>query len=282
MRHTSAQSSRQLVHQNQENFPVASLLIPHRYRGSILDFYRFAREADDIADSPSLPADTKMAQLTAVDIALGKHSAYETLPDWAKPYARRLEKGESQAIHGHNLLSAFLQDAVQEEYKDWPALYDYCVRSAATVGRTVLEICQEEQADTAASDALCIALQLLNHTQDIREDYLLRRRIYLPQDWMNEAAFDQSLLAEQETTLPLRRVIDRLLDEIDILLQKAGSLPASIHHSGLRMETAVILYLARTLSARLRRQDPLAQKVRLPLWQRSWCFLRGINQYWRR
>ena len=36
---------------NDENFPVASFLLHPRHRAPILAFYRFARVADDVADS---------------------------------------------------------------------------------------------------------------------------------------------------------------------------------------------------------------------------------------
>ena len=43
-----------------ENFPVASWLIPPRHRGPILAFYNFVRTADDIADHATLPAAEKL------------------------------------------------------------------------------------------------------------------------------------------------------------------------------------------------------------------------------
>ena len=38
----------------QENFPVGSWLLSKEIRPQILVFYKFARAADDIADSPKL------------------------------------------------------------------------------------------------------------------------------------------------------------------------------------------------------------------------------------
>src|SRR6202000_1729336 len=43
-----------------ENFPVGSLLVAKKYRGPIHRFYTFARNADDISDSPDLPAEAKI------------------------------------------------------------------------------------------------------------------------------------------------------------------------------------------------------------------------------
>ncbi|MEE9194928.1 MAG: squalene/phytoene synthase family protein, partial [Alphaproteobacteria bacterium] len=58
-----------------ENFPVASKLIPARFRHTILAFYRFVRLADDIADNPDLAPETKTAWLEALDAALERGRA---------------------------------------------------------------------------------------------------------------------------------------------------------------------------------------------------------------
>ena len=65
---------------------------------------------------------------------------------------------------------------------------DYCQRSAASVGRVMMDIHGEsEHADIEGSDALCNALQVLNHLQDVREDYLALDRVYVPEPWLQEA-----------------------------------------------------------------------------------------------
>src|SRR2546428_14087337 len=46
-----------------ENFPVGSFLIRRSLRAHVHAFYRFARNADDIADNPALSADEKTGRL---------------------------------------------------------------------------------------------------------------------------------------------------------------------------------------------------------------------------
>ena len=58
-----------------ENFPVASLLIAPRHRDIILAFYRFVREADDIADHPQASAEEKLRML---EECVGRSSARTT------------------------------------------------------------------------------------------------------------------------------------------------------------------------------------------------------------
>ena len=174
---------RALIRANTENFPVGSFLIPPDCRPHVHAFYLFARKADDIADSPTIPAAEKVARLQAASDALGKDEA--ALPDWAVPYHRSLIETGCPAQNGRDLLSAFIQDATKLRYADWDDLMDYCQRSAASVGRVMMDIHGESRhADIEGSDALCNALQVLNHLQDCGEDYLALDRVYVPEPWL--------------------------------------------------------------------------------------------------
>ncbi|MBC7204877.1 MAG: squalene/phytoene synthase family protein, partial [Pusillimonas sp.] len=48
-----------------ENFPVASLLVPRRLRPAVVNIYRFARSADDLADEGNAAQETRLQQLDA-------------------------------------------------------------------------------------------------------------------------------------------------------------------------------------------------------------------------
>lgn len=269
-------SIRALIRKQKENFPVASWVLPWRYRRSILAFYRFARHADDIADDPAKSRDDKHIALKFIDEALGQH-VEATLPDWAVAYFELTQAGVCDVAHGRALLSAFMQDADKQRYASWDELIDYCRRSAAPVGRTVLEICGETEADLAASDALCNALQVMNHLQDCGRDYRLLDRIYLPQDWMTEAGARDAMLAEPEVSSPLRAVLDRCLTETAGLLRTANSLPGSINSWQLRIEVRIILFRAWALTEVLRGADPLAKPVKLSARQRAICIMKALS-----
>ena len=159
--------ARQLIDENTENFPVGSFLIARELRPHVHAFYIFARRADDIADSPDIPADEKVTQLEAVQRALTVDEA--ALPDWAVPYHRSLLEQGLGPVNGRDLLSAFIQDATKLRYRDWDDLMDYCMRSAASVGRVMMDIHGETDSDIEGSDALCSALQVLNHLQDCKK-----------------------------------------------------------------------------------------------------------------
>ena len=87
--------------------------------------------------------------------------------------------------HAQDLLSAFRQDATKLRYANWEELIDYCSRSAMPVGRFVLDVHGEARETWPASDALCAALQVINHLQDCAKDYQSLDRVYIPLDSMS-------------------------------------------------------------------------------------------------
>jgi squalene synthase HpnC len=228
-----------------ENFPVASRLLAPEIRPKVLAFYRFVRTADDIADDAALPASAKLSRLDAME---------RLLDDPAGPLAE-VGTGEARAM-----LSAFRQDATQRRYADWADLEAYCARSADPVGRMLLRVHGEDAAGHHASDALCTALQILNHLQDLVPDRDRMDRIYLPAPWMELAGGEAAFFAPGN---PRRRaVLDAALDRIEATLEAAAPLPRLLR-SRLRLQAAVTLDLGWRLLARLRAADPVASRVAL-------------------
>ncbi len=246
----------------QENFPVASLLLPARLRRQITAFYRFARLADDVADDPRLTPDDKLDRLDGLEAALaGRAGTTESLPALALREA--LGGDEALLAHAAQLLQAFRRDALVDHCRDWGDLMTYCRFSAAPVGRFLLELHGESPQSLRPADSLCAALQVLNHLQDCADDLEALGRIYLPRDWLQTAGLGRDALREKKTGRELRTVFDMVLDHVDGLIELAHSLPGHIADRRLRCQAAVTVQVAKRLSARLRVSDPLAAKVRL-------------------
>ena len=244
-----------------ENFPVGSVLISPRLRPHIHAFYAFARNADDIADSPLLTQADKIARLDVMeDVLLGRRAAGS--PSALCLRASLAETGVA-ADHASELLVAFRRDAGKLRYATWDELMDYCRYSAMPVGRHVLDLHGESRATWASSDALCAALQVLNHLQDGAKDLLALDRCYLPADLLLRHGAGVEDLRAPAASPGLRRVFDALLDQCDTLNRTARDLPRRTRDRRLRLETAVIAGLARRLSAKLRRGDPVAARVKL-------------------
>lgn len=225
-------------------------------------FYAFARAADDVADAPHLQPDDKRAQLYAMSGQL-KSGAVEPYPQ-VSALSQSLATSRVTSRHAEDLLKAFVWDVDHPRTPDWQALMAYCVLSAAPVGRYLIDLTGGvEGDDVQPADALCAALQVLNHVQDIKEDFVTLGRVYLPQDWLLDEGVTDAQLQGATTSQALRRVIDRTLDGVDELLVQARPMVGTLRSKALACEAAGILSIAQRLSWALRRNDPLAQRVAL-------------------
>ena len=176
-----------------ENFPVASLLLPAPLREPIEVIYRFARSADDFADEGTDPPQVRLQKLN-------DYRAQLTAP--ATPLFRDVEK----IIREHDLpvtlftdlLEAFSQDVTKKRYANYSELLEYCRRSANPVGRLLLHLFKRtSDSELRQSDAICSALQLINHWQDVDIDYVKDDRVYLPQDEMARFGVSERHLREK-------------------------------------------------------------------------------------
>ncbi len=242
-----------------ENFPVASNLVSKRHRPAILAFYRFARAADDIADHPQLSEADKIGALDAFEETLLGHS--DAIADALPLRAAIAERGLSPK-HGQDLLVAFRMDAGKRRYADWNDLIHYCSYSAMPVGRFVLDVHGESRAIWPANDALCAALQIINHLQDCGADYRRLDRVYIPIDALAATGLPVEALAAPKSPPQLLACIHQLAAKTETLLGGAN-LSRGIRDLRLSLEVAAIERLARKLVHMLKERDPLSQKVHL-------------------
>ena len=255
-----------------ENFPVASRLIAPHLRPHVMRFYDFARAADDVADSEVLSSEEKLARLDLFEAGLDGDASV------AKGFALRESLADCDVTdrHARDLLDAFRQDAVKNRYADWDELIGYCELSANPVGRYLMDLHGEDRALWPASDALCTVLQILNHLQDLAEDLDRMDRVYLPEGMLAEQGLDVSVLERDASPTGLCAVLNTCLDRCDAMIEEAGSRPVRLRSRRLNAEMRVITALAARLSARLRREDPLAGRVKLSKLDFAGAALRGL------
>jgi squalene synthase HpnC len=244
-----------------ENFPVGSVLIARKYRDPIHRFYSFARNADDIADSPLLSPEDKISRLDTMEsVLLGRQ---QTGSPSALALRSSLAATGVTSKHATDLLIAFRQDATKLRYATIDELYHYCHYSAVPVGRYVLDLHRESHDCYSPSDALCMSLQILNHMQDCAKDLAELDRCYLPQVLLDHFGASVADLRGPAETPALRRVFVTMLDRVDRMNHAASELPEILRSHRLRMETAIIHGLAKRLARRLVHNDPLARRVKL-------------------
>ena len=154
-------------------------------------------------------------------------------------------------------------DARKNRYADWDELIHYCRYSAMPVGRFVLDVHGEDPARVwAASDAICAALQIINHLQDCGKDFTALDRVYIPQDASTATAPPWRCSGAAQAPPQLRAVIRELARASAARSSTTGAvLPDLIDDLRLSLEIAAIHRLAVVLAKGLLERDPLSEKV---------------------
>ena len=261
-----------------ENFPVGSLLIRPDLRAHVHAFYSFARAADDISDNPLMDPAEKVRRLNRFGEVLLDDNAQD-VPS-AAGLRRSLQQTGVTPQHSLDLLTAFKRDATQLRYSDWDDLMDYCRYSASPVGRHVLALHGIGESAWPSNDALCLALQVINHVQDCADDYRELDRVYIPQDMADLHGARIADLSREKLTVELRSVLDMMLERTALMLPTARNLPRYVPDWRLKCETSVINVLAERLVTLLQKRDPLCQNVKLSKFSVLSATFTGIARAW--
>ncbi|HVT67642.1 MAG TPA: squalene synthase HpnC [Trebonia sp.] len=215
-----------------ENFPVALRVLPRRWRDHLSALYGFARLTDDIGDEPlpGLPAGadpervsaTRLRLLDELQADVGRiYDPADGEPRLAviRELGRTVRACAIPRQPLDDLIQANRQDQLVTRYETYDDLVAYCRLSANPVGQVVLYIMgAATPGRIAASDRVCTALQVIEHTQDVAED-LANDRVYLPAQDMKAFGVTEADLALPTASQPVRDLLEfeanragRLLD----------------------------------------------------------------------
>ncbi|MER7836956.1 squalene synthase HpnC [Streptomyces sp. NPDC096040] len=226
-----------------ENFPVAPFFLPRAWRDDLMAVYGFARLVDDIGDGDLAPggadarllgvgpeeAEDRLVLLDAFEADLRR--VFDGTPH--HPLLRRL----SATVRRHSLtpepflglIAANRQDQLVRRYETYGDLLAYCELSANPVGRLVLAVTGTSTPERIRlSDAICTALQIVEHLQDVAED-LGRDRIYLPAVDMKRFHVQEADLARKTTGASVRALVAYEAQRARDLLNEGAPLVGSVH-----------------------------------------------------
>jgi len=224
-----------------ENFPVALRVLPKRWRAHLTALYGFARLTDDIGDEPlpGLPRDAAPETITATrlklldelqaDVArIYDDSAPEPDLDAIKALKHTVKDCSVPAEPLYDLIQANRQDQLVTRYDTYQELADYCRLSANPVGQVVLYIMRAATPERiAASDSICTALQIIEHTQDVAED-LANDRVYLPRQDMDAYQVTEADLAAKTASKQVRDLVKFEADRARRLLDDGAPLVGTL------------------------------------------------------
>jgi squalene synthase HpnC len=209
----------------QENFVVASLLLPRRARSDLLAIYGFARLADDLGDRVE---GDRRAHLDWLDeevrrAAMGRatHPLLQALTPLFRDRCFSTEPFRA-------LIEANRRDQLIHHYGSLDELIDYCRYSAVPVGRLVLQVFgAATPRRVGQSDSVCTGLQIVEHLQDVKED-AEAGRVYLPADDLRRGGVEPCQLRSPSAGPRLRRVVALEASRARRMLEPAVSLAASL------------------------------------------------------
>ncbi len=228
-----------------ENFPVAPFFLPRAWRTDLMAVYGYARLVDDIGDGDLAPggadaellgldraaADDTPALLDAFEADL--HRVFDPAATPRHPLLRALRP--TVRAHGLTpgpflgLIEANRQDQRVRRYATHQELLDYCELSANPVGRLVLGITGTASPERIRrSDAICTALQIVEHLQDVAED-LRRDRVYLPAEDMKRFGVTESDLTAPTAGASVRALVAFEAERAWDLLNEGTPLVGSVH-----------------------------------------------------
>ncbi|WP_406396008.1 squalene synthase HpnC [Streptomyces sp. NBC_00882] len=223
-----------------ENFPVAPFFLPKDWRTDLIAVYGFARLVDDIGDGDLAPggADARLLGVSSEDRLL-LLDAFEADLDRvfdgtpAHPLLRRLQATVRRRALSpepfHGLIAANRQDQLVTRYETYDDLLAYCELSANPVGRLVLAVTGSSTPERIRlSDAICTALQIVEHLQDVAED-LGRDRIYLPAEDMKRFHVQEADLAAKTASASVRALVAYEAQRARELLNEGAPLVGSVH-----------------------------------------------------
>jgi squalene synthase HpnC len=216
------------------------------------------RAADDVADHASAPAEEKLQLLEQMRGSLEGES--DAVLEGVRLRTVLKERGLSP-VHALDLLEAFRRDCTKLRYQGWDDLIDYCRYSAMPVGRFVLDVHGESQSLWPANDALCAALQVINHLQDCAKDYRELNRVYIPEPMLTATGITVAALGEDRANPALAGVISALARKNAELLEVSRPFARGIRDGRLALEVDLIQTLADDLNRLLIHRDPLSQPV---------------------
>lgn len=253
-------ASRSRAQMGAENFPVALRLLPRRPRTHLARVYAFARFVDDVGDTAPGDRDRLLnlieldvRGLPAGDAALTPVAGLcPVVDECAVPLEPFLDLIEANRVDQHTL-----------RYETFDDLLGYCKLSAAPIGRIVLHTAGAATTrNVVESDAVCAALQVLEHCQDAGED-ARAGRIYLPAIDLRAAGVTDDALLAAESSASLRAVIAVQVDRAaDLLLAGRPLVRRLSGWSRVAVAGYVAGGLATVAALRKAHHDVLARRIR--------------------
>jgi len=281
---------RRYTRRHGENFTVVSWFLPRELRAPMFAVYAFCRFTDNLGDeSDGSPAE-RLERLDRWQADL-EHAFDGSQPQHPINVALR-QVAEQKPLRPdpfRRLIEANRLDQRKSRYETFQDVLAYCGLSATPVGEMVLALwdidteTEEGRYRRDLSDATCTALQIANHWQDVRRDFLDSGRIYLPLEDIRRFGLSEEEIAEgiQRKQCPddFRTMMRFQVDRAEVWLRKGERLIEEVPRE-LAIDLRLFTDGGRAVLKAIERQDydTLSRRPRVGKSTRAWLALRAATR----
>jgi len=211
------EAARKLHQKHGKSYYFATRFFPRDTRMATWALYAFFRVPDEIVDT--------MPQETPAQIQYVKDEIHRFRDKWHQAYDKGTSDDPILRVtsyvfatykvpfeYSNAFLDAMITDLEKTEYANYAELESYMYGSAACVGlmmSSVIGFVDESQRETGLKHAaqLGYAMQLTNFLRDIEEDYVQRKRVYMPQDELSQFGLSTRSVAEKKFDNDFKRFV---------------------------------------------------------------------------
>lgn len=260
-----------ITHKSSTSYSLAMRLFPREIALSICALYAFARTADDLVDREVPDRDALLFRIE----------------EWKRAYRGKgtglVLRAAADVFHRYDIpfelslefFHAMEMDTRISRYERYDDLVEYMEGSAGAIGMMIAYVVgfTDESAPRYAR-MLGHALQLTNFLRDVREDYELYGRIYLPLEDLERYALKQHDISRAVSTSAFKYLMHDQVARNRKLYREAREGIPLLHPRG-RAAIGLAASLYENLLDEIERSDydVFTKRVSVPVWKKSGLLL---------
>jgi phytoene synthase len=265
---------RRVARRRAKNFYYSFVLLSRPQRRAMCAIYAFMRYCDDLSDEPGATRGAIERWRAEMEEALaGRFSGH---PVWPAFYHTVRRFGIPHQYF-REMIAGVFSDLEPRAFETFDELYRYCYQVASVVGLTTIHIFGFDTRSALPLAEKCgVAFQLTNILRDVRED-AERGRIYLPAEDLRRFGVTAEDLRAGRRSEPFQRLMAFEAERARAYYNESQPLLDLIHPRSRKSLWALIAIYSRLLE-RIEESgfDVFRQRVRLPLWEKSWIVWRAL------
>jgi len=256
-----------------KNFYYSFLLLSKPQRRAMCAMYAFMRYCDDLSDDEDVPDRAAAIARWRSDLegAFAGHAGDNAV--WPA-FIDAVTRYQIPHQYFYDMIDGVSSDLEPRRMRTFDELYDYCYHVASVVGLVIIHIFGFESQEALPLAEKCgIAFQLTNILRDVQED-AGKDRVYLPaEDFMRFGVSPERFEPRERFQHLMQFEAERARQ----YYRESAPLVMLIDARSRASMRALIGIYSRLLDRIVESNyDVLAQRVRVPTWEKLWVLLRSV------